>query len=119
MDCQEIHDSQMCPVCSSETFAYISRWVPAPERRTTARQPVDEHVETYRQLLSGEPTPPAAVRWLKRGVFGFAAVSAAAWAWNRSGGPSNASATDSKPDGSAPAASPSDWADTVKFDNKG
>jgi hypothetical protein len=37
LDCEEIHDAQQCPICASETFAYITRWVPAPERRETAR----------------------------------------------------------------------------------
>ena len=35
LDCDEIHDSPQCPACASETFAYISRWVPAPARRAT------------------------------------------------------------------------------------
>lgn len=37
LDCEEIHDAQQCPVCASETFAFLSRWVPAPERRTKPR----------------------------------------------------------------------------------
>jgi hypothetical protein len=83
MDCQEIHEGQMCPVCSSESFAYISRWVPAPERRMKPRAAPTPEVEVYRQLLSGEPAQPTATRWLKRGVFGMAAIGAAAYAWKR------------------------------------
>lgn len=37
LDCEEVHDAQQCPVCASEISAYVSRWVPAPERRTHAR----------------------------------------------------------------------------------
>jgi hypothetical protein len=37
LDCEEVHDAQQCPVCASETFAYMSRWVPTPERRSTPR----------------------------------------------------------------------------------
>jgi hypothetical protein len=37
LDCEEVHDGQQCPVCASETFAYLSRWVPTPERRTQPR----------------------------------------------------------------------------------
>ena len=37
LDCEEIHDSQQCPVCASETFAFLSRWVPVPERRARPR----------------------------------------------------------------------------------
>ena len=29
LDCEEVHDSQKCPVCASETFAYLRRWVPS------------------------------------------------------------------------------------------
>src|SRR5688572_11108241 len=39
LDCEELHDSQRCPVCASEIFAYVSRWVPTPERRTQVRPP--------------------------------------------------------------------------------
>ena len=37
LDCEEIHEGQQCPACASETFAYLTRWVPAPERRETPR----------------------------------------------------------------------------------
>jgi hypothetical protein len=39
LDCEELHDGQQCPVCASETFAYLSRWVPSPERRSKPRPP--------------------------------------------------------------------------------
>lgn len=81
LDCQEVHDAQTCPICSSESFAYISRWIPAPERRQKPRaaEPAPQ-AELYRQLLAPDRAQPPAARWLKRGVFGLAAVSAAAWA---------------------------------------
>ena len=92
LDCQEIHDGKTCPICSSESFAYISRWIPAPERRVQPRaapEP-DPQAEAYRQLLASDRADraqPGAARWLKRGAFGLAAVSAAAWAFRlRSGG---------------------------------
>src|ERR1043165_8365502 len=37
LDCEEIHEDQRCPVCASETFAYLTRWIPSPERRTRTR----------------------------------------------------------------------------------
>lgn len=37
LDCEEVHDAQKCPLCASETFVYLSRWVPVPERRTQPR----------------------------------------------------------------------------------
>jgi hypothetical protein len=39
LDCEQIHEGQQCPVCASETFAYLTRWVPTPERRTQPRPP--------------------------------------------------------------------------------
>ena len=63
LDCQEVHDSQTCPICSSESFAYISRWIPAPERRAAPRaaEPAPQ-AEMYRQLLasSGKGRRPKA-----------------------------------------------------------
>ena len=84
LDCEEIHDAQQCPACGSESFAFISRWVPVPERRARARPTVGEnHAETYRQLLATDHAQPARMRWLKRGAFGLAAVAAARWMWGR------------------------------------
>ena len=39
LDCEELHDQWQCPVCASETFAFITRWMPAPERRKKPRHP--------------------------------------------------------------------------------
>jgi hypothetical protein len=30
LDCDEIHGEQMCPVCRSESFGYVSRWIRCP-----------------------------------------------------------------------------------------
>ena len=37
LDCEEVHDAAQCPICASETFAYLSRWVPTQERRSKRR----------------------------------------------------------------------------------
>ena len=39
IDCEEIHDSLQCPVCASEAFEYVTRWVPTHERRAHKRPP--------------------------------------------------------------------------------
>jgi hypothetical protein len=82
LDCEEIHEQQTCPVCSSESLAFISRWIPAPDRRTRPRQePSQETAETYRQLLN--PPSTGAGRWLKRGMLGVTAVALAGWLWRQ------------------------------------
>ena len=45
--------------------------------------PQAETVPPAARLRSLRPASPATSRWLKRGVFGLAAVSAAAWALKR------------------------------------
>src|SRR5688572_26295030 len=36
LNCEEVHDSQHCPKCASETFAYLTRWVPRIETHSLA-----------------------------------------------------------------------------------
>src|SRR5687767_527745 len=55
LDCEEVHDSQQCPLCASETFVFITRWVPAPERRQkprTGEPPPSPELDTYREMLT-------------------------------------------------------------------
>ena len=84
MDCEEVHDSQQCPACASETFAYLTRWVPVPERRQRPR-PTElanrETVDTYREML----TPQSTSGWsaIRRGALGLAIFGVAGWMWRR------------------------------------
>jgi hypothetical protein len=85
LDCDEIHAEQTCPVCGSESFGYISRWIPAPERRTRPRPVVTSPTaDTYRELLTPEHPQSGRSRWLRRGVIGVTAVSVVGWLWRRS-----------------------------------
>jgi hypothetical protein len=76
LDCEEVHDQYRCPVCASEHFTYLTRWIPAPERRTRPRPtaPPSADLESYRQLLhTGEP--PRRARLLSRTLVGLGAAS--------------------------------------------
>lgn len=82
LDCQEIHTAARCPVCSSETFAPVSRWIPAQERRARPRLPQNEDVaESYRRLLEPEADVKRASVWPKRIAFVVAAASVGGWLW--------------------------------------
>ena len=99
LDCDEVHDAQRCPHCASETFAYITRWVPVPDRpdrpdrsdrlQTRARTPEPPSPETlgaYREML--QPNQHGG-KWktIRRGAVGLALFGIAGWLWrqNRSG----------------------------------
>lgn len=99
LDCEELHEDQVCPVCASERFGYIKRWLPTPDRRTRPRQtPTPEAATAYRRLLVADATQPKALRLLKQGAVGLAAVSLARWVWRRGRGQwTSASATRPKP----------------------
>lgn len=67
LDCEEIHAARTCPRCTSETFALISRWVPAPERRARPRQDTTD-ADTYRELLAESEEQPGSRKWIKGGA---------------------------------------------------
>jgi len=85
LDCEEVHDAQKCPVCASESFAFLTRWVPADERRGN---------RAASQRTMPEPGGSAGkARWVKRGVGGVAVFAAAHWLWHatRPANPADAS----------------------------
>lgn len=88
LDCEEVHDAHQCPACASETFAFITRWVPAPERRGRPRPPEPtrpEELQAYRLMLDrGQHS-----RWKLAGgsALGLALFGVAGWLW-KSGGES-------------------------------
>jgi hypothetical protein len=89
LDCEEVHDSQQCPTCASETFAFLTRWVPVPERRTRPRPTTEaanrETVDTYREMLSPQRSGGWSV--IRRGALGLAIFGVAGWMWRRRGLP--------------------------------
>jgi hypothetical protein len=99
LDCDEIHDSQICPACGSEAFAFLTRWVkptgdehkerrqPPPVSLAAATHPVrtPEQIEAFRQLIEGKPPRPTGRGLVAKGFVGLAAVSLLGWAWRASG----------------------------------
>lgn len=78
LDCDEVHDEYRCPICASDHFTYVSRWVPVPERRERPRaepSPSPE-AEVYRQIVRGTP-PPRKGRFLTRTLVGLGAAGLA------------------------------------------
>ena len=77
LDCEEVHDAQQCPVCASETFAYLTRWVAAPERRTQPRTP-----EEQAKPAAPPPGPPARTNhraMIGYGVLGLGVLGLGQW----------------------------------------
>jgi len=97
LDCEEVHDEAQCPVCASETFTYLSRWIPSDERRlrprveapeaaTRSAEPasrVSQDVDAYRRLMTGEGAPRRGRQLLRKGVMGLAAVGVVGLLWGR------------------------------------
>jgi hypothetical protein len=94
LDCEEVHDQQHCPTCSSESFAFLTRWV-SPSDTVSAEstprtgRPADvvdrrEQVDAYRQILN--PATPAARRGrlVARGALGLALIGLARLVWRAS-----------------------------------
>jgi hypothetical protein len=86
LDCEEVHDAQTCPVCASESFAFLTRWVPAPERRKHPRPATSPEAETYKQLMNQEVSNSPARSWVTRGALGLTMLGLAGWIWSRAGG---------------------------------
>lgn len=86
LDCEEVHDAQQCPICASETFVFMTRWVPAPERRQKPRSaqppPSPEALDTYREML-GKHEGSAGWQFVKRGAVGLALFGVAGWVWRK------------------------------------
>jgi hypothetical protein len=70
IDCEEIHEAQQCPMCASETFAYIGKWVAAPERRMKPRPIAPSRVPSPTKVIGYGVAGLAVmgiVRWLTLG----------------------------------------------------
>ena len=80
LDCEEVHEGLQCPVCASETFAYVTRWVPIPEPRRP-RPDSSPEADVYRQLVTDTPPASRGKRLLKGGALAVTALGVAGWLW--------------------------------------
>ena len=79
LDCEEVHDAQQCPVCASETFAAMTRWVPTAERRGRPRPTIAPEAGVYQAFAGGKTPPSRGHRLLKQGALGLTAVGLIGW----------------------------------------
>ena len=88
LDCHEVHEYDRCPACTSEAFAFITRWITLEnaalgtgiQRNSTSA--VVEKIDTYRQIL--QPAAGKGYRagkWLRNGGLLVAAGYVARWGW--------------------------------------
>lgn len=99
LDCEEVHAEGQCPVCGSETFGFLTRWVrpevrPTPESVTKVRRGVpppepQEAVQTYRELLDPERRRNRGGQLLTRGALGLAVLGLARLVWRSGTGETN------------------------------
>jgi hypothetical protein len=88
LDCHEVHEHERCPACTSEAFAFITRWVkledaepraPVQPNRASA---VQGKVNTYREILQPTQNRSRASRWLRAGGLLVTAAYVARWGWH-------------------------------------
>jgi hypothetical protein len=81
LDCEELHTADRCPRCASDAFAFVTRWIPANERRVYVRRPPSDT----------QPTHSNRSRWLTGAAGGLAALAAVRWLWKAPAAPSQRS----------------------------
>ena len=81
LNCEEVHAAAHCPVCTSESFAYVSRWIPPDERRQEPRA-----APAQPAALPARPAsqPAGTMRWVRRGATGMAVLAASRILWQLS-----------------------------------
>lgn len=49
LDCENLHVEDRCPVCGSDTYAFLSTWLPSEERRRWRRSPTTADATSERR----------------------------------------------------------------------
>ena len=68
LNCEEVHDAQSCPGCASETFVYLTRWIPHSRRDTRPARPLGVAPPVNRRAANAAPglIALALSQWFKR-----------------------------------------------------
>ena len=69
LNCEEVHAAHRCPRCASETFAYLTRWVPRVESPSPPARPILTPTRMQRIVFGGGVVSVAAyvvMRWMQR-----------------------------------------------------
>jgi len=90
IDCEEVHDGDRCPVCGSETFAFLKKWVlptALAEGSLGIRQNVrssgsPKQLKSYQQLLEPDRPPSRKRSLIARGALGLAILGAVRLVWH-------------------------------------
>jgi hypothetical protein len=100
LDCHEVHEYERCPQCTSEAFAFITRWIqlenPEPRAQPERSEPAGagEKVNAYRQILHSADSGSRARRWLRNGSLLVFAGYMARWGWQLANRQMNGSKND-------------------------
>jgi hypothetical protein len=81
LDCEEVHDAQHCPQCASGSFVYLTRWIPVAVGAGQPRPPTRGATVDNRPVAKA--TRPKALRLLRRGAVGLAAIGLSRWLWQQ------------------------------------
>jgi hypothetical protein len=71
LDCEELHTMDQCPLCASEAFAFVTRWLPVDERRSRVRRVAPPPASNRSKVLTAATAGVAAVtiaRWIWRAL---------------------------------------------------
>ena len=82
LDCEELHEEPHCPVCASEAFVYLTRWLPVDDLRSRKRR--------LARPRPGAAPPSRVSRLVKGGAVGLAVYATARWLWRTPTGDSSA-----------------------------
>ncbi len=86
LDCQEIHDKDRCPLCTSDAFGFITRWVkpdatPGHTPRQSPPPITSSKVDSYRQIVGAMPRRSRTQSWMRKGGLVMAAGYLARLGW--------------------------------------